>query len=194
MLSQALRNLILGTLFLVTVRGKSPYKIALPTVDFGDADVDILQVRSGEENLGHVATNVIANIRPFGYILWGSRSMQPLSKPESDSGDLAAQLTAASFANIRELCSTIKKTLYRASRRYSFESNSDELWFNFKAAISPLLEKMKSDQGIRGYKIDKVPTNKKALMIAVIKIVPIEPVEDFDLTVEMSDTIDVVTE
>lgn len=177
-----------------SVRGKSPYKIALPTVDFGDADVDILQVRSGEEHLGHVATNVIANIRPFGYVLWGSRSMQPLSKPESDSGDLAVQLTAASFANIRELCSAIKKTLYRASRRYSFEPNSDELWFNFKAAITPLLEKMKSDQGIRGYKIDKVPTNKKALMIAVIKIVPIEPVEDFDLTVEMSDTIDVVTE
>lgn len=177
-----------------STRGVSPYSSITPVIDFGDADINILQVSGDTDNAGHVATNIICNIRPYGYVIWGSRSMQPLSKPESDTGDLAVQLTAASFANIREICTSIKKTLYRAGRRYTFEPNSDELWFKFKASITPLLEKMKADNGIRSYKVVKSATTKKALMVALIQIVPIEPVEDFDLTVEMTDTIDTVTE
>ena len=120
--------------------------------------------------------------------------MHPLSKPENGDANAAIQLTASSFLNVRQLCIDIKKTLYRAARRFTFEPNSDELWFNFKGAITPLLDEMKANQGINGYQVIRVKTNKKALFVARIKIVPIEAVEDFDLTVELADSIEVTEE
>ena len=48
---------------------------------------------------------------------------------------------------------------------------------------------MKADQGISGYRISKVATNKKALLVAKIRIVPIEAVEDFDISVYLEDSL-----
>ena len=183
-----------------SIRGVSPLNSVIPLIDYGDADIDVFQVRSaagktdtetGEDlNKGHVATNILCNIRPYGNIIWGNRTMNPLSTPNNVVNG-ALQLTASSFLNIRQLCCSIKKTLYRAARAHTFEPNTDTLWFNFKGAITPLLERMKNNQGIKGYQVIKVHTNKKALLVAVIKIIPIEAVEDFDLTVELTDTIEV---
>lgn len=47
---------------------------------------------------------------------------------------------------------------------------------------------MKSSSGIRDYKITKVATNQKATLAAKIRIYPIEAIEDWDITVELSDT------
>jgi hypothetical protein len=49
---------------------------------------------------------------------------------------------------------------------------------------------MKGDQGIRGYKISRVETTKKAVVMAKIRIVPIEAVEDFDISVYLENSID----
>lgn len=172
-----------------SIRGVSPYDITT-NYDFGDADVDILQKRSVsvEEDKNHIATNVVCTIRPYGKVIWGARTMHPLSKPQ---GSDTYGLQASSFLNIRQACCILKKTLYRASRRYTFEPNSDILWVNFKSAITPLLDEMKENQGIDGYQILRQKTNKKALLVARIIITPVEPLEDFDLTVEMSDTIEI---
>lgn len=48
---------------------------------------------------------------------------------------------------------------------------------------------MKSNRGIKDYKMIKVAVKEKALMKAKIKIVPIEPVEDFDIGVYLEDSI-----
>ena len=176
-----------------SVRGVSPFANLTPTIQFGDSDVNILQKRTDTQE-GHIATNVICNIRPYGNVIWGNRTMHPLSKPNNGDPNAAIQLTASSFLNIRHLCIDIKKTLYRAARRFAFEPNSDELWFSFKGAITPLLDEMKANQGIRGYQVLKVKTNKKALFVARIKIIPVEAVEDFDLTVELADSIEVTEE
>jgi hypothetical protein len=48
---------------------------------------------------------------------------------------------------------------------------------------------MKADQGIKGYKITKVAVNKKALLTAKIRIVPIEAVEDFDISISLEDSL-----
>ena len=50
---------------------------------------------------------------------------------------------------------------------------------------------MKSGQGIKGYKIVKEVVSGKAILKARVRIIPIEAVEDFDLTVEMTDSIEV---
>lgn len=177
------------------IRGSAPYENVETEVDFGDAEVDALQKReiaasSGATQDTYKACNIVLTRRPYGKVMWGNRTLYPLGIV-NDAGELQLGLTASSFLNIRHICCDIKKTLYRACTRFSFEPNSDTLWVNFKGAITPLLEEMKSGQGIRGYKIIKEKTKQKATLKARIQIIPIEAVEDFDLTVELTDSVEV---
>lgn len=125
-----------------------------------------------------ISINPIMNIKPYGYCIWGNRTLY----------NNLDGLTASSFLNIKVLTSNIKKVLYTAAKKLTFELNSDILWLNFKAAIEPTLDQMKSGSGISDYKITKVATTKKATIEAKIRIYPIEAVEDWDITVELSDT------
>ena len=47
---------------------------------------------------------------------------------------------------------------------------------------------MRADQGINGYKISQVKTAKKGVLKANIRIVPIEAVEDFDISLTLEDS------
>lgn len=173
-------------------RGKIPgiTKVEHP---YGDVECNLLQARKIDEtgafasgdNQG-IAINPITYIRAFGnYVVWGNRTLLKNG---------ASGLTASSFLNIRNLCCDVKKELYAAAREFTFEQNGDILWVNFSARIRPLLDRALSGNGIRGYKLIKESSNKKGRLTAKIKIVPIEAVEDFDLTLELEDSIETVSE
>ena len=130
----------------------------------------------------NVAINCITNIKPYGYTIWGNRTL----KNNSAGGDLKA----LSFLNIRVLTCDLKKTLYQACKRYTFENNTDIMWLNFKSQIEPALAKMLSGNGIASYQIIKVATTKKATIEAIIRLVPIEPVEDWFITIELTDGVE----
>ena len=168
-------------------RGVSSYRIANTTVTLGEIAINTLEPRSttGDETSPKFACNVIANFRG-SYYLWGNRTALPLGDAKGTAGDLSA----GHFLNIRQLCTTIKKQLHVACRRFTFDPNSDTLWFNFVNAIRPTLDIMKADQGIRDYKILKVneANPKKATLKAKIRVIPIEAVEDFDIEVSLEDS------
>jgi hypothetical protein len=169
-------------------RGVSNYLVDYTTVKLGEIAVNALEPRYYDEpqkDYPKFACNVIANFRG-SYYLWGNRTAQPLGK----KGNLTnGDLVASSFLNIRQLCNTIKKQLYVACRTFTFDPNSDTLWVNFKNAITPTLEAMKADQGIRDYKVLKVIDDpKKATLKAKVRIIPIEAVEDFDLEIWLEDS------
>ena len=167
-------------------RGVSSYVIDHTSVKLGEIAINALEPRYIVDDPQKVqppfACNVIANFRG-SYYLWGNRTAAGL-KSYSGGGDL----TAEHFLNIRQLCATIKKQVYVACRRFTFDPNSDTLWFNFVNAITPTLDAMKADQGIRDYKVVKIFTDKKATLKARIRIIPIEAVEDFDITVALEDS------
>ncbi len=141
-----------------------------------NAIADLYQPRN------NVAINCITNIKPYGYTIWGNRTL----KNNSADGDLKA----LSFLNIRVLTCDLKKTLYKACKRYTFENNTDIMWLNFKSQIEPALAKMLSGNGIASYQIIKVATTKKATIEAIIRLVPIEPVEDWFITIELTDGVE----
>lgn len=158
-------------------RGVSTLPIKATTYAIGDRIINTVAPRiSGYTNK---SINLILKERN-NYYLWGNRTAEALN-PNG--------LKFSHFLNIRQLCTTIKQHVYTACRKYMFDSNSDLLWINFVNTIKPLLETMKADQGISGYKIVKVANNKKALMTASIKIVPIEAIEDFDIKIELNDSL-----
>lgn len=170
-------------------RGISKYTINKVGCKFGEAAVSMFQRRfklvEGEVEKVTMAINPIINLRG-SYYLWGNRTAYGLGAKGTPDGDLKA----GHFLNIRQLCSTIKKQVYITCRQATFNPNSDILWINFCNSIKPTLEKMKADQGIADYKIMKIKNNRKAFLSALIRIVPIEAVEDFDISIHLEDSLD----
>lgn len=181
-------------------RGVSKYTVKTTGCKLGEVAIQALEPRFilpiGKDSKGEtinttVAVNLIVNIKG-SYYLWGNRTAKKLGARGSSEGDLTAQ----NFLNVRQLCSTIKKQVYVTCRRLTFDPNSNMLWINFRSLIKPTLEKMKADQGIKDYKFVKNETDRKALLSAKIRIVPIEAVEDFEIGLYLEDNLEdvVVTE
>lgn len=163
-------------------RGYTTYKVKDTAIHFGEYAINALQPRKKE----YSAINLIVKFRNKFY-LWGNRT----AYVNTDNTDLVY----SDFANIRQLCITLKKVIYEACRKYTFDQNNDVLWTNFVNAIRPTLEKMKADEGVYGYKIAKIPAvdsvgkRIKGMLKSRIRIVPMEAVEDFDIGVTLEDSI-----
>ena len=126
-----------------------------------------------------ISINPITRIRPYGYCIWGNRTLR--------YNKVSRVGFATGFLNLRNMVSDVKKTVYKAAQRLMFEQNNDILWINFKALITPLLDSMVSGYGLSGYKIIKNPTNDKTRLSAIIKLYPVYAVESFEVTVILSD-------
>lgn len=168
-----------------SVRGVSPYAYK-PKEIYGELAVNTLETRDP----GTATINAICNVNPYGYLMWGNRTLCPVGMTNSGE-DTGEDLSASNFLNIRNLIIDIKKTLYQACRSLTFEQNNDTLWTKFTAAITPLLDTMKTSNGISGYKLTKGTPTIKAEMVAILRIVPIEAVEDFTITIEIGDSLEV---
>ena len=159
-------------------RGQVPNlaQVATPT-PITNGTADAMQPRDA------VSINAITEINPYGQTIWGNRTL----KNNAREGNL----TATSFLNIRHLVSDIKKVCYSTARALTFEQNNDILWINFKSKISPTLDKMVSGYGISGYKIvrdtEHEKAAEKATLCAKIILYPTYAVEDFYITIVLTD-------
>ena len=126
-----------------------------------------------------VAINAITNIKPYGYVIWGNRT--------GKNNALDNGLTATSFLNVRNIVSDISKLAYQTAVALTYEQNSGILWTDFVARITPLLDRMVTGNGLSGYNIQRVDTTERAKIKAKIIVSPIEPVEDFDIEIALTD-------
>ena len=99
---------------------------------------------------------------------------------------------ASSFLNVRNVVSDIKKRLYETSQQLLFEQNTDILWLNFKGLVTPLLDNMVSNYILSDYKLTKYNIDPESgdpvpayMVLANLKIMPINSVEVFDLTIQL---------
>lgn len=175
-------------------RGISKYSVNGLGFKFGEAAIDALEPRYSKTIKAKAGTgtktfdkavNLIVKMKN-DIVLWGNRTAEKL---DAYSETAECGLRASHFLNIRQLCCTLKKQIYVACRKFTFDPNSDVLWINFCNAIRPTLERMKADQGITDYKFIKRKSSKKALLCAKIRIVPVEAVEDFDISLTIEDSI-----
>ena len=107
-----------------------------------------------------ISINPITNIKPYGLTIWGNRTLKNNAK--------AGDLTATSFMNVRQLVCDVKRNVFVASKRLTFEQNNDVLWINFKAQLVPTLEEMLQGNGLTGYQLIKQKTTAKATLKAKI--------------------------
>lgn len=162
-------------------RGYVPQILALNTVNaLSNTIADLYQPKTG------VSINAITNVRPYGLTIYANRTLK--------NNGTFGKLSALSSLNIRNMVSDIKKTVYATAKRLVFEQNTDVLWVNFKAGITGILDKMITGNGIESYKITREQSGTKEKVKATIKIVPIRPVEDFEIDIVLTDsTVEVTT-
>ena len=154
-------------------RGQVPYYNRVLTDEkLTQAIADSYQIKTGG-----AAINAITNIKPYGQVIWGNRTLFKNNE----------NLIASSFLDIRNMVSDIKKVVYNTAIKLIFEKNSDILWTKFVNGVGNYLDKLQSGEGITGYKIIKMATDEKAKLAAVVRISPIYSLEDVDVTIELVD-------
>ena len=130
-----------------------------------------------------ISVNGITKINPYGYRIWGNRTLK------SNSGET----TATSFLNIRNMISDIKKVAYTAAMNVLFEPNAQITWINFTSRITPFLDTLISNYGLSRYQIDRntVDSNgmklAKTVMSATITLYPVYSIEKITINIAIRD-------
>ncbi len=159
-------------------RGYVP-NMGVPVLNIGESLMHILQGDPEANSELNVCFNPIYNAGSYGYRIWGNRVMYQTSTDRKRKYQ--------DFLNVRVLLCDIRKQVFHAAMRTSFEPNDDIVWINFKTLANTLLDKMKTGRGISWYNWTKKKATDKALITATLSIKPIEAVESFDITVRLTD-------
>lgn len=120
----------------------------------------------------------------YGKVIFGNRTCFP------ENTDAVVFRT---FLNVRLLLIYLHKQIFKVSMRHMFEPNDDIVWLSFKQAANTLLDKMVTGRGIQWYKWQRLrPEDSQGNLIlgqikAKLTIRPIEAVESFDITINMTD-------
>lgn len=134
------------------------------------------QIISDEEG---VSFNGIVNLQSYGYTIWGDRTLI--------EQDAIKGVQATSYFSIRNMVSDIAKIAYESAIQYTYETNNNVTWLNFKQPITSLLDQMVSSGVLQTYSIRRKATTAKERnkMIALISIAPNLPVENFDIYINL---------
>ena len=119
----------------------------------------------------------------FGKIIFGNRTC-----------DVSNELVFRSFLNVRLLLVYIHKQAFNSSIQHMFEPNDDIVWLSFKQKVNSLLDQMVTGRGLKWYKWYKLQPDTLGQIKAKLVIRPIEAVESFDITIQMTDEDIEVTE
>lgn len=127
--------------------------------------------------------NAITNIRPYGYCIWGNRTLVN-NKHFAAQGDGEDGLVASSFVDIMSMVCNVNKVAYRACKRLMFEKNNEILWVRFLQAVSPYLDQLAT---IENYEIQREESTMRGQLVARIVIWPVYSVENFDIAIVLRD-------
>lgn len=124
-----------------------------------------------------VSFNAIVDVRPYGYTIWGDRTLI--------EQDATRGVQATSYMSLRNLVSDVAKTAYHSAIRHTYETNNDITWMNFKASIVTLLDRMVTSGVLQAYKVGRGTTTERNKMVATITLYPYLPVENFDIYINL---------
>ena len=135
----------------------------------------------------------------YGNRVWGNRTFGFLGE-DGIRSDTHSNVSFREYLNVRMLLCDIKKQIYGAATRVTFEPNDDITWLNFKGLVNNLLDRMQNGRGLEWYHWykefpdDGHGNRRKATIKATLSIKPIEAVEYFDITIYLTDEDAVVAE
>lgn len=124
---------------------------------------------------GGVSFNGIVNLRPYGDVIWGDRTLLTLTN----------SVKATAYLSLRNLIGDVSKRAYQAAVRNTYESNNAVTWFNFKARIVDLLGEMVTAGVLSNYSVTKAASPSPNTIVCKITLYPNFPVENFDIYINL---------
>lgn len=119
--------------------------------------------------------NGIVNLRPYGNVIWGDRTLLKLENT----------VKATAYLSLGLLICDVAKRAYQSAVRYTYESNNDITWFNFKTRVTELLDEMVAAGVLSTYKMRKQPSKEYNKITCKITLYPNLPVENFDIYINL---------
>lgn len=96
---------------------------------------------------GRNCINPIVNFISDGIVIWGNKTTQ------RDS-------TALDRINVRRMMCYLKRTIAQKTRYFVFEQNIDATWERWETVVKPILNNVKSSEGLYDYKISLEATEE----------------------------------
>lgn len=158
----------------------------LPTANSSRGNVDVYGTSDIKMTKYHFDTNIIKDkdcvsfngivyLRPYGDVIWGDRTLLKLGSSVKATGYMSLMLVICDIA----------KEAYNAAVRYTYESNNEVTWLNYKTRITKLLDQMVTAGVLQSYKVAKMATESLNTIVSKITINPNLPVENFEIVVDL---------
>ena len=155
-----------------SARGQVPGTVGTPDLTVTKYHLDNSIILDSEA----ITFNGIVKIRPYGNVIWGDRTLLPLDEKG---------IKASAYLSLMSAVCDISKEAYKASVRYTYESNNEVTWLNYKSGIATLLDQMVSAGILQSYDLNKVTTTEYNKIACKITIYPNLPVESFDIYINL---------
>lgn len=117
-----------------------------------------------------VSVNGIVELRPYGNVIWGDRTCRFV-----DNTGVKATL----YQSLRALLCDVSKRAYQSAVKYTYESNNDITWFNFKSRVTSLLSEAVAAGVLNGFDMKKEASDALNTITCKIIMYPNLPVENF---------------
>lgn len=155
-----------------SARGQVPELIGKPDLTVTKYHLDNSIILDSDA----ITFNGIVKIRPYGNVIWGDRTLLPLDEKG---------IKASAYLSLMSAVCDISKEAYKASVKYTYESNNEVTWLNYKSGIATLLDQMVSAGILQSYDLNKITTAEYNKIACRITIYPNLPVESFDIYINL---------
>lgn len=125
--------------------------------------------------------NPIMKLQSYGYVIYGQNTLYNIQNKAS------SKKSALQKINVRLAINEVRRLLFNAGIRMTFQANTIRTWNEFKAIVEPELSIMKANNGIHDYrvKMDNTTTTDEDIqnntIRAQVSISVTKAVEDFEI-------------
>lgn len=150
-------------------------QVIKPEYEIGGDTLDLWQHGNPQ------AINPLMKLRNYGYVIYGQKTLFNIQNDNSSRGSAFQEI------NVRIAINEIRRTLFNAAIRLTFQANNQRTWNEFKALVEPKLQSMVSNGGITDYlvKMDSTTTTQEDIqnntIRARVSVSVTKAVENFEI-------------
>lgn len=125
--------------------------------------------------------NPLMKLRNYGYVIYGQRTLYNIQNKDQKTASALQQI------NVRLAINEIRRILFDAAIRLTFQANNQKTWNEFKSIVNPKLDAMVSNGGITDYlvQMDETTTTEEDIqnntIRARVKVSITKAVENFEI-------------
>lgn len=150
-------------------------QVIKPEYEIGGDTLDLWQSANPQ------AINPLMKLRNYGYVIYGQKTLYNIQNNNSAKGSALQEI------NVRIAMNEIRRILFNAAIKLTFQANNQRTWNEFKALVEPKLQSMVSNGGITDFqvKMDSTTTTQEDLqnntIRARVSVSVTKAVENFEI-------------